>query len=86
MGVMADLLGGSSTIRTSGSADIFNAKTDVAHRNKEASEDNGKNNGISAFTSTSSYKSKYKVDNTTPKISILFNQSADIKVGYFSNF
>ena len=38
-GSMSELLGGSPTIITSVSADIFDAKTDVVHQHKEASDD-----------------------------------------------
>ena len=43
----------------------------------------GKNDGSSAVTSTPPCVIKSKVAITTPIMSILFNQSADIKVGYF---
>ena len=82
---MSALLGGSSTIRTSDSADIFYDKTDVEHQKKEASDDNGDNDGSSAVMSTPPCVSKSKVATTTPKMSILFNQSEDIKVGHFGN-
>ena len=80
---MAALLGGSSTIITSASANLFNDKTDVAHQHKEASDDDGKNCESSAVTPIPLHVGKSKVDTTTPKISILFNQSEDIKVGHF---
>ena len=83
---MSALLEVSSTIRTSGSADIFDAKTNVAHNHKESSDDNGNNYGSSADTSNPPCASKSQVATTTPKISIIFNQSADIKVGSFGNF
>ena len=83
---MVALLGGSSTIRTSVSADIFNAKNDAAHRHEEASEKNGGNDGLSAVTSNPIRVGIYKVATTTPKMIILFNQLADIKVGYFGQF
>ena len=80
---MASLLGGSSTIRTSASADLFDDKTDVAHQHKDASDNDGKNCGSSAVTSTPPRMGKSKLATTTPKTSILFNQSEDIKVGHF---
>ena len=80
---MAALLGGSSTIRTSASAGLFDDKTDVAHQRKEASDDDGKNYGSSAVTPTPPCVGKSKVATTTPEMSILFNQSKDIKVGNF---
>ena len=69
---MAALLEGSSTIITSISADIFDAKTDVAHQNKESSDENGDNDGSSAVTSTPPRARKSRVDTTTLKMSILF--------------
>ena len=42
---MAALLEVSSTIRTRFSTDIFDAKTDVVHHNKEASGEDGYNGG-----------------------------------------
>ena len=80
---MADLLRGSSTIRTSASANLFNDKTDVVHQHKEASDDDGKNYGSSVVTPIPPHVEKSKIDTTTPKMSILFNQSEDIKVGHF---
>ena len=80
---MAALLGGSSTIRTITSANIFNDKTDVAHQHKEASDDDGKNYGSNAVTPIPPQVGKSKVATTTPKVSILFNQQEDIKVGHF---
>ena len=47
---MAALPEGLSTIIYSVSADIFNAKTDVAHQHKESSDDDDENDGISAVT------------------------------------
>ena len=49
-GSMADLLEGASTIRTSVSSDIFDAKTDVAYSQKEFIDENGENGGSSAVT------------------------------------
>ena len=46
----------------------------------------GKNDGIGAVTLTPPHASKYRVAITTPKMSILFNQSEDTKVGYFGKF
>ena len=83
---MSALLEGSSTIRTSFSADLFGANKDVAHQHEAASYDNGKSYGSSAVTSTPPCVGISKVATTTPKTSILFNLSADIKVGYFVNF
>ena len=80
---MSDLLGGSSTIRTSASANLLIDKTNVAHQHKEASDDDGKNYGSSAVTQIPPHVGKSKVATTTPKISILFNQWEDIKVGHF---
>ena len=82
---MAALLEVSSTIRTRFSTDIFDAKTDVVHHNKEASGEDGNNGGSSAVTSTPPRAIKSRIATTTPKMSILFNQSDDIKVGYFGN-
>ena len=79
---MAALIRGSSTITTSVSADVFDAKTDVAHHHKEASDDNDNKSGSGKVTSTSPCEGKSKVATTTPKMSILFNDLADIKVGY----
>ena len=83
---MDAFLEGSLNIRTSVSADIFDAKTDVAHQHKEASGDDGNNDGSSEVTLTPICISKSRVATTTPKISILFNQLEDIKVGYFGSF
>ena len=83
---MADLLGGSSTIRTSVSDDIFNAKTYVAHHHKQASNNYGTKDGSSTGTSTPPCAVKYKVATNTPETSILFNQLEDIKVGCFGRF
>ena len=83
---MADLLKGSSTIRTSVSYDLFNAKTDVVNHQKEASDDDGNNDGSKVVTPTPPFANKSRVATTPPKMSILFNQLADINVGYFGNF
>ena len=83
---MAALLGGSSAIRTSVNADVFDAKTDVSHPQKQASDDDGENNGSSAVRSTPPCTGISKAATTTPKMSILFNQSEDIKFGYFGKF
>ena len=83
---MAALLGGSSTIRTSVSADIFDDKTKGAHQHKEASDDNGNNDGSIMATLNPHRARKYKLATTTPKRSILFNQLEDIKVDYFGRF
>ena len=83
---MDDLLEGSSTIRSSVSADLFNANTDMEHQHKEASEDDSENDESSAVTSTPTCASKSRVDTNAPKMSILFNQLIDIKVGYFEEF
>ena len=72
-GIMAALLGVSSTIRTSASADIFDDKTNVAHNHKEASDEYGDNDEIRAVMPNPHYVNKYKVANNTPKMSILFN-------------
>ena len=80
---MAALLGGSLTIRTIVSADIFDAKTDVTHQDKEASDDNGENNGSSPVTLAPTCVGKYEVATSTTEMIILFNHSEDIKVGYF---
>ena len=58
----------------------------MVHQHNEASDKNGKNNGSIALTSTPTRVGKYKVATTTPKMSILLNQLADIKVGYFGRF
>ena len=47
---MDSLLKGSSTIRTSVSADIFDAKNDVADHHKEYSDNDGKNDGSTVVT------------------------------------
>ena len=83
---MDDLLGGSSTIRTIDSVDIFDAMNDAANKHKYASDNNGKNYGSIAVTSTPPCAVISKVATNTPKMIIIFNQSADIKVGYFGNF
>ena len=83
---MGALLEGSLTIRTSVSDDLLNAKTDVARHYKESSENDGENDGSSVVPSTPTHASNSRVATTTPKISILFNQSGDIKVGYFGKF
>ena len=70
---MAALLGGSSTIRTSASADIFDDKTNVAHNHKEASDKDGDNDGSIEVMPNPPCVSKYIVANNTPKMSILFN-------------
>ena len=80
---MASLIGDSLNIRTIVRAYPFDAKTDVAHHHKEASDKNGYNDESSAVTLTPIWASKYKVATTTPKMNIMFNQSEDIKVGYF---
>ena len=80
---MAALLGGSSTIRTSATADIFDDKTNVAHQHKEDSDNDGRNYGSSVVTPTPPRVGKSTGATTTPKMSILFNQSEDIKVGHF---
>ena len=56
------------------------------HQHKEASDENGENDGSSAVTSTPHRANKSIVATTTPKMSILFNQLEDIKVGYFGHF
>ena len=58
----------------------------MVHQNKEASDDDGDNYGSSEATLTPIRISKSRVATTTPKISILFNQLEDIKVGYFGIF
>ena len=83
---MDALIEGSSTIRTSVSADLFGANTDVAHHHKDSCDVNGENYGSSLVTLTPPCMFKSKVATTKPKMSILSNQSADIKVGYFGNF
>ena len=83
---IVDLLGGSQTIRTSVSADIFKDETNAGHHPKEGSDNDSNNNGISATTSTPPRVGKSKVATTTPKMVILFNQSEDIKVVYFGCF
>ena len=83
---MAALLRGSSTIRTSVCADIFDANTNAAHQNEEASGNGGDNYGSSAVMSTPPCAGISKVATATPKISILFNNLVDIKVGFFVDF
>ena len=83
---MAALFGGSSTIWNSVSAVLFDYNTNMAHQRKEASDINGKNNWISVVTQTPPCAVKSNVATTTPEMSTLFNQSADIKVGYFGIF
>ena len=46
----------------------------------------GKNDGSGVVTLAPPRASKYRVAITTPKMSILFNQPEDIKVGYFGKF
>ena len=58
----------------------------MVNQHKEASENNVENNGSSVFTLTPPRAGKYKVATTTPKMSILFKQSTDIKFDYFGNF
>ena len=58
----------------------------MMHHHKEASDKYAKNNGSSVVTLTPPHAGKSKLDNTTPKISILFNQLEDKKFGYFGNF
>ena len=55
----------------------------MAHQHKEASNNDGDIYGSSAVTSTPPCLSKSKVATTTRKMSILLNQSEDIKVGHF---
>ena len=83
---MAALLGGSSTIRTNASADIFDDKTNVAHNHKEASDKDGDNDGSMQVMPNPPCVSKYKVAKNTPKMSTSFNQSEDIKVCFFGKF
>ena len=83
---MADLLKSSSLIRTIISADIFNAKTDVAHQHKEDNNNNVKNNGSSTVIFTPPRAINSRVSTTIPKMSILFNELTDIKVGYLGKF
>ena len=83
---MAALLEGLSTIRTSVSADIFDANTNVDHKHKETSDNNGNIYVSSTVTLTPPHAINSKVDTTTPKMSILFNQLTDIKDGYFGKF
>ena len=83
---MSELLGGSPTIITSVSADIFDAKTDVAHHNEKDSDNDGKNYGSSMVTLKPPHAGKSKVATNTPKTSALFTQSEYIKVGYFGKF
>ena len=58
----------------------------MAHHHNEASDDDVENYGTSAVTATPPRMIKSKLATTKPKMSILSNQSADIKVGYFGNF
>ena len=83
---MADLLGGSLTIRNITRADLFDSKTNAAHHHEEVSGEDGENNGSRMVTSTQPHAGKSKVATTTQKMSILFNQSEYIKVGYFGKF
>ena len=83
---MAALVRGSSTIRTSVSADIFDAKTDAARHHERASDENGKNYVSRKITLTPSCAGIYKVATITLRMSILFDQLVDIKVGYFGHF
>ena len=55
----------------------------MAHQHKEASDDDGKNYGSSVVAPIPTHVRKSKVATNTPKISILFNQSEDIKVGHY---
>ena len=83
---MAAITRGSSAIRTSASSDIFDDKTDEANQHKEASYDYVKKNESSAVTLIPPHVGRSKVDTITPKMSILFNQSAYIKFGYHGKF
>ena len=80
------LIGGSSNIIASVSADLFDSNINVLHHHKEASDDNIYNDRSNAVTSNSPCAIKSKVAITETKKSLLFNQSADIKVGYFGKF
>ena len=83
---MAALLGSSSIIRTSVIDDFLDIKTNAAHQHEEASDFSGNNDGSSAAVLTQPRVGKAKVANTTPKMSILFNQLEDINIGYFGYF
>ena len=85
-GSMAAITRGSSAIRTSVSSDIFDDKTDGVNKHKEASYDYVENNESSAVTLNPPHAGISKVDTITPKMSILFNQSAYIKFGYHGKF
>ena len=65
---------------------MFDANTDASHQQNWASVDDGKNYGSIAVTSNPPCTGIYKATTTTPKMSILFNQSEDIKFGYFGKF
>ena len=56
------------------------------HQHEEASEDNGESDGSILVTSTPPCAVISKVATTTPKMGMLFNQSENIKVGYFGEF
>ena len=49
---MDALLGGSQAARTIISSDIFDAKTNVVHQHKEASDKSDENNGSNTVKST----------------------------------
>ena len=85
-GSIDDLLKGLLNIITSVSANIFDAKTNVVHHHKESSDDNDENGGSSVVILNPYLASKSRVAITSPKMSILFNLSENIKVGYFGHF
>ena len=64
---MDALLRGSLTIRTSVSTDIFNDETYAVNQHKEVIDDDDKNYGSSAVTSTPSSAGRYKLATTPPR-------------------
>ena len=65
---------------------MFDANTDASHQKNQASGDDGENYRSIAVTSTPACTGISKATTTTPKMSMLLNKSADIKVGYFGKF
>ena len=85
-GSIAALLKILLAVRISVSADIFDAKTNVAHQYKEASDKDGNNDVSSVVTPTPPCAIKSRLATTTPKMSTFLNQSADTKVRSFGKF
>ena len=69
-GNMATLIGGSSTIRTSVSAGIYDSKTGAAYNHEESRDKDGNTDVSSTVTSTPPHVGISKVAITTPKTNI----------------